>query len=86
MTDPYKRDRRLGRWFITGQQETAYPGVLQQIQDTVLILRAWPEIMRDRVEFFGRGPQFDIVEVGELIPEYVPTIMDDRVEWTRKEG
>lgn len=83
MTDPYKRDRRIGRWFITDQQQRAYPGILQHIQDSVLVLRAWPEMTRDRIEFMGRGPQFDVVDEGDLVPEYIPRIVDERVEWTR---
>jgi hypothetical protein len=83
MPDPYKRDRRLGRWFISGREQAQYPGILQHIQDTVLILRAYPAMMRDCLEFMGRGEQFDIVEEGEIVPEYVPRIVDERVEWTR---
>lgn len=83
MSDPYRRDRRLGRWFISALQEREYPGILQHIQDTVLVLRAWPELTRDRTEFLGRGEQFDIVDEGDQVPQYQPRIVDERVEWHR---
>lgn len=84
MSDPYKRDRRIGRWIVPGTEMSKYPGVLKHIQDTVVILHAQHMVMMDAKEFIGRGEQFDISEEGELIPLYDWRIVDDRVEWTRR--
>jgi hypothetical protein len=86
MADPYKRDRRLGRWFISGQEMHAYPGRLEEIQRHVVILRAAPAFTADRVEFMGRSPDFEIVEDGYEIPIYSPVVSSDGVKWERADG
>lgn len=90
MADPYKRDRRLGRWFVSGAEMAEYPGRLQEIQDHVLILRAVPAFMNDACEFMGRSPEFDIVPEGDEVPLYrpvmLPVIAGGGMKWERVDG
>jgi hypothetical protein len=86
MADPYKRDRRLGRWFLSGREMREYPGRLEDIQRHVVILRAEPGCMSDRIEFMGRSPDFDIVEEGSKIPLYCPVVVADGVKWMPMSG
>lgn len=84
--DPYKRDRRLGRWRLTRKAQEDYAGdyLLQRIQDSVLILRAVPAMLSDEIEFLGRGAQFDVVGEGEIVPTYLPYVHGDgSVEWRK---
>ncbi len=83
MGDPYKRDRRLGRWFISGREMVSYPGRLEDIQRHVVILRAIPGYTHDRNEFVGRSPAFEIVPEGEEIPLYRPIVEGEAVTWER---
>jgi hypothetical protein len=81
MSDPYKRDRRLGRWFVSGREMAAYPGHLEAIQRSVVILDIKRDWSADRVEFVGRCEQFEIVPEGEEIPLYRPHVLAGEVRW-----
>lgn len=81
MSDPYKRDRRLGRWYLSAKEQMEYPGIVEAIQPHVTILRAWPAMIHDRLEFMGRSPDFEIVEEGCEVPLYRPVIEGDKCRW-----
>lgn len=83
MADPYKRDRRLGRWVISGMEMAEYPGRLEEIQRGAVILRAEPMFVRDAMQFIGRSPDFDITEDGEEVPLYRPHVENNSVKWER---
>lgn len=81
MSDPYKRDRRLGRWFVSGQEMAQYPGRLEEIQRGVVILDIRRDWSHDRVEYIGRSDQFEIVPEGEEVPLYRPHVLAGEVRW-----
>lgn len=83
--DPYRRDRRLGRWLLSGRQLAEYPGIVETIQHNgnVVILRAAPAYFTDRIEFMGRSPDFAVIDEGEEIPLYEPLVEGDSVTWGR---
>lgn len=83
MSDPYKRDRRLGRWKVSQRELVEYPGRVEAIQRHVTILKASPAWEYDGTDFLGRCPSFEIVEEGDEIPLYVPTITREGVSWVR---
>lgn len=82
--DPYRRDRRIGRWvlprdtFDYGNYEGA-----KAVQDSVLVLRAMPDFATDSIEFIGICPQFDPVPEGETVPSYRADITAHGVLWVR---
>jgi hypothetical protein len=81
--DPYKRDRRLGRWVISGKRYMEQAGLRMIIQRDVEIVHMAHHGVWDAVECIGRGPQFDIVEEGDVIPEYRPSFDGVTVTWER---
>lgn len=84
MSDPYKRDMRLGAWRVTAKELMEYPGKLAEIQKHVVILAASREWRFDGHKFIGRSEHFDIVPEGDEIPIYRP-ILDGEVfqRWER---
>jgi len=70
--DPYKRDRRLGRWFVNEREVWAVPSLIDEIQQHATVLQATPSTIKRAIEFIGRSEHFDIVGPGDVIPEYRP--------------
>jgi hypothetical protein len=87
MSDPYKRNRRLGAWRISAHALAEYPGSLEEIQKHVVILDALREWRYDGHKFIGRSEHFDVVEEGEIIPLYRPILENEVFQrWERVEG
>lgn len=85
MSDPYKRDMRLGAWRVSAQELREYPDtLLAEIQKHVVILDASREWRYDGHKFIGRSEHFDIVPEDEEIPIYRPVIENDVFQrWER---
>lgn len=85
MADPYKRDRRLGRWMVSREISDDYRTMeaRKKVQDTVLVLDVRYEFMSGSFEFLGLSEHFDIAPEGELVPLYRPVIEGDLVRWER---
>jgi len=83
--DPYLRDRRLGRWKMRQVDlEDLDWWDAQVIQSTMFVLDVQRDYMRDTVTFLGRGQAFDIVPLGEEVPQYTPKFeADGSVKWER---
>ena len=81
--DPYRRDRRLGRWMISGKRYMYQVGLQMAIQRDTEIIRMAPHIFADVVECIGRGPQFDITEEGAEIPLYEVGFNGHAISWRR---
>lgn len=83
VSDPYKRERRLGRWFVSRHITREYRcfEARKQVQDTVLIVDVRHDWNADRIEFLGIGEHFEIVPDGMVVPEYRPVIEGDSVRW-----
>lgn len=73
MGDPYKRDRRLGRWFVSGRHPIGDADALL-LQRDVIIRDVRSDHMNDRLEYVGQSEHFEIVPPGDVIPFYVPIV------------
>lgn len=71
MTDPYKRHRRLGRWYIGHTTLEDNYDALMLIQRQALIIEVNYDWSCDRRRFLGQFEAFDIVEQGCIVPVYV---------------
>lgn len=76
MSDPYKRDRRMGRWKVTRDMLLDYRHCeeLKKVQSEVLIVGTNYDIMTNVVEFHGISEHFDIVPEGNIVPWYKPIL------------
>jgi len=88
MGDPYRRDRRLGRWAIDRRSmlDEWDDAALLLVQREVVIVWADREFAQDRQAFIGRAPFFEIVPYGAEIPTYEAKVLREQnravaIEW-----
>lgn len=82
MADPYRRDRRLGRWSLGWSFIEDWRTAVMLIQAQAIILEARYSGSRDQIEYFGQCEHFDIVERGIEAPYYDLEI-DAPPKWPR---
>ena len=82
--------RQLGRIFIDGLYMTQRLDDVAVVMAGLVIKSVQPCFKKDAVEYLAIGPDFDEIERGNEIPEYVSIVKQDAdgkivsVEWKRQ--
>ena len=80
------RDMRLGRFKVSLQLlEVADSDILQKLSHNLKILSSERDLVSDCQNYVANHPDFEVVEIDQLIPEYMAIFnMDsDSVEWRK---
>lgn len=91
MADPYKRDRRIGRWRATEEVllDPRSHAAIIKLQGTVVVLSAKSDWPTRTVEFAGISEHFDIVSDGAIPPLYNPVFTEGDggigIRWQRED-
>lgn len=72
--DPYKRDKRRGRWTVHRPLLLTDAEAALAIQRDVVIVDTRYDVMTDSIVFTGYGEAFEIVEPQFVTPEYRPVL------------
>jgi hypothetical protein len=70
--DPYNWNRRVGVWRVPMHLVDEVGGFFDDAIRTVSVLATRDVITSHDREFFLRGDQFDVTELGNLVPHYRP--------------
>lgn len=68
--DPFKMNRRLGRFALSRTDIEDMHGLVMAIQAKVLLHEITYDMTTDGLSYLGRCDDFDIVEPGNIVPTY----------------
>lgn len=82
--------RRLGRFVIGREVIEDSPDALLTLGGSMIVLDARANVASDTIEYVARSPHFDVIERGDLMPEYevlfyrARTLLTSRITIRRK--
>jgi hypothetical protein len=77
------KNRRLGKFYITGDYLDGFNPNVQQIMGQCVILRSEYMIHMDAIEYIAVSDKFDELEEGRKPPEYTWIIDEGILSWKK---
>lgn len=77
---------RMGKFGISIVMLEDYPGIVQEVLSTVIVVRAEHMWHTDAIEYVGISHSFEALPHGTLVPTYKPVIENNHfVKWEKVE-
>lgn len=78
---------RLGKFSIDREMLEDYPGLVQQILSTVIVVRAEYMFETGKLEYTGISHSFEALPYGQRASQYIPEIIDEQFNrWVKTTG
>lgn len=75
------KERRVGNLKISWDIIKQDPSVVQKVLAEILVIEDENSLINGIVEYRGYSQHFDVVEPGQMIPDYVATVETDKDEY-----